>query len=198
MDGKICPVCKLHKPSSDFGPYNPSHAKPTIQSYCRTCKSKYTVDLRHRTGRVRPMQEAKDCSSYLGIYVAERVLSKFFNHITRMPINNPGYDFLCDKGFKIDVKSSCLHETNHGTTAPRWEFHSRKNKETDFFLCLGFNNREDLEPWHVWLIPGKLVNTQDSFSITNSQIPLANWAIYEKPLDKVLECCAEMRESIHG
>jgi hypothetical protein len=131
------------------------------------------------------------CPSYLGIHVAERALSKFFKNITRMPMNNIGYDYVCGKGFKIDVKCSCII---HGDV-DYWHFTINENQIADYFLCLAFDNREDLTPMHVWLIPGHIVNTLKGFSISNRTRSLHKWSKYERPLDKVITCCNEMKQT---
>lgn len=136
------------------------------------------------------MNKATECSAFLGIYVAERALSKFFDNITRMPYSNPDYDFICGKGFKIDVKSSCLH---HHTGNPYWLFNIKKNVVADYFLYLAFDSRESLEPQHVWLIPGDVVNTKQTNGITNTVTAMKKWEKYERPLDRVVMCCSEMR-----
>lgn len=148
----------------------------------------------HANGKVRPMSEAKDCSMYLGVFVAERALSKYFNHVKRMPYSNPGYDFECDRGFKIDAKSACLYNYNHEKRTAAWYVRIRKNVVADYFMVLLFNNRNDLEPMHLYLIPGRAINHLDTLSITNSPRSLARLAQYERPLDKVVSCCSEMRE----
>jgi hypothetical protein len=141
------------------------------------------------------MSESKDSPVYLGIYVAERALSKFFDHIERAPPNNPGYDFKCGRGKLIDAKSSCLRIYGHGRT-PRWQFSIAKNTIADYFLCLAFRDRETLEPMHVWLVPGCDVNDKKLVSVMNSPEGLAEWAKYERPLDKVMACCTEIGKTL--
>jgi len=138
----------------------------------------------------KPMSESKKSSWFLGVYVAERVLSRYFDNITRMPNNNPGYDYICGKGFKIDVKSACLQ---HHSTTPNWAFTIRYNTIADYFLCLAFDNRESLNPMHVWLIPMGKVCHLNGLCITNTYKSLSKWNEYEKSLDKVISCCNEMR-----
>ncbi len=58
------------------------------------------------------MSDNRECSSFLGCHIAEQVLSKTFKDVEIMPPSNPGYDFICNKGKKIDVKSSCLRYKN--------------------------------------------------------------------------------------
>lgn len=150
---------------------------------------------RHIRGENLPMSESKRCSSYLGVYIAERVLSKFFDHIERMPYGNPGYDFICGRGFKIDVKSSCLRIFNTHKRTPAWHFGLDQNIVADYFLCLGFDNRENLEPCHVWLIPGPVINHLILLAISSNPNTLKKWVQYEKPLDKVIACCNVLRST---
>jgi hypothetical protein len=143
----------------------------------------------HRTGKCRPMETATDCSLYLGVFIAERALSKFFDHIERMPTNNPGFDFLCGRGYKIDVKSACLTHTPN----QYWMVVINKNEAADYFLILLFDNRENLNPQHVLLVPGMVINHLTGISISNNPRYFAKWLQYEQPLDKVLTCCNAMR-----
>lgn len=137
------------------------------------------------------MEAARDSTSFLGVHIAERVLSKIFEHVNRMPYGNPGFDFVCGKGFKIDVKSSCL---NICTDRRLWDFSIKRNDIADYFLFLAFDNRHNLTPMHVWLIPGSNINQKIKVSITNSKKSLCKWSEYERPLDRVIACCDAMRE----
>ena len=60
---------------------------------------------------------------------------------------------------------------------------------SDYFLCLAFDNREKLNPEHVWLIPCSVV--KDQMGITISESALGRWNEYEliNTLDKVIGCC---------
>ena len=130
----------------------------------------------------------KDCPGFLGS-IAEEVLSYVYTNVERMGWGNPGYDFICGKGHKIDVKSSVL-------TAKRpnlWEFRINNNKIADYFLCLAFDNRDNLNPQHIWLLPGKIVNNKVGTSISKSTI--SKWSEYEQPLDKVISCCDIMKNN---
>ena len=105
-----------------------------------------------------------------------------------MPYGNPGFDFLCGLGFKIEVKSSCLRKNNS-----IWTFNIRGNKIADYFLLLAFNNRKELDPLHVWLIPGKILNEKLNFGISNKENSIKKWHQYERELDKIIACCATMK-----
>ena len=156
----------------------------------RARKNAYNLKRMHARGDRRPMKEAKDCASYLGVHVAERVLSSVFENVRRMPNNYPGYDFICGKGYKIDVKSSCLY---HKGDWNWWAFTIKYNKDADYFLCIAFDNRMDLNPQHIWLIPGRLINHKKALGISNRS--LAKWINYEKPIGEVIHCCESLKNS---
>ena len=128
------------------------------------------------------------CANFLGIHIAEQILSKIFKNIERMPNCNIGFDLLCGLNYKIDVKSSCFQKRKPN----RWQFGIKQNKIADYFLCLAFDNRNDLNPLHIWLIPGNIINHLHSLTFLESK--LNEWSKYEKPIDKVLLCCDKMKE----
>jgi len=129
----------------------------------------------------------KTCSLFLGVYVAERVLSHIFKEVEAMPIGNIGYDFVCSKGLKIDVKSSCIRKRKRETYSDYWLFHIRKNTIADHFLCVAFDNRTDLTPLHMWLIPSIEISHLTGLNISKSTV--SKWSQYELDIEKVLSCC---------
>ncbi len=142
-----------------------------------------------------PMSKNKECPAYLGIFLSERVLSKVFESVTRMPNNNVGYDFICKNDFKIDVKSACLQKYKANKAKDEykvWKFNIRHNKIADYFLLLAFNNRTDLEPQHIWLIKGtelireKEINECHYFTVFNTAKAIERISKYE--LKDKLEC----------
>lgn len=140
------------------------------------------------------MAENKYCALYLGIVVSERVLAATFKHVTRMQINHPGYDLICDKNKKIDVKSACRKPLK-GHKNKRWSFRIARNTQADYFLLLAFgDNRETLMPIHLWMVPGHVINMKVSMAITDSIESIKTWKTYEKSLDNVLTCCNAMKE----
>jgi len=134
------------------------------------------------------MSENKCCASFLGVHVAEQALRDYFEDMKQMPVGNPGYDFICKNGYKIDVKSSVLHK-GHGSPM-HWAFTIRKNAIADYFFCIGFDDRENLNPLHAWLIPGGKINHLKRFEIVNTTQSIRRWIDYEKPLDKIISACA--------
>ena len=159
------------------------------QYICRSCATKQEREILHRTGVYKPMSENKTCTAFLGIHVAERVLRHVFKDVEVMSNNNPGYDFICGGGYKIDVKSSCRHVRKDW--ADMWTFHIKKNQIAEYFLCLAFDNREDLNPEHIWLISSDKIN--DHVSVSISETTLARWDQYKLDINKVSACCNILR-----
>ena len=133
----------------------------------------------------RPMSENKECTAYLGVYVAEGALSQAFKNVVRMPNGNPGFDLICNRG-KIDVKSACREKTRN-----RWKFDIGRNIITDYFLCLAFDSRKNLNPLHAWLIPGSALNHLITASI--SQRTIHKWDAYRLDTTKVAMCCNALK-----
>jgi hypothetical protein len=138
------------------------------------------------------MSENRSCSSFLGIYVAEQLLSHLFKNVTRMPNNNPGFDFICGQGYMVDTKSCCNKTSPYGKIF--WTFTIKHNPVADYFLCIAFDNRIDLNPLHYWLIPGGVLSHLVKATISEST--LMKWAEYEKPIDEAICCCNTMKEGI--
>lgn len=142
----------------------------------------------HRKQGNRPLNENKKCALYLGVHVAERVLRHAFKDVEVMPYGNPGYDVICNGGYMIDVKSSCLNHSNRGYG---WQFNIKKNTVADYFLCLAFDNRDDLNPLHAWLLPGIKFNHLTGTGISPSTID--RWDDYQLDTSKIISCCNSMK-----
>lgn len=186
---RICKGCDL-KQSQAWNRDNPERAHNSSRLWTKANPEKKkasAIKYTRKKGAI-PYNENQECSSFLGVHVAERVLSRVFKDVERMPMNNPNYDFICNRGKKIDVKSACL---NHSKRGHRWQFHIKKNTVADYFLCLAFDNRDDLNPLHLWLIPGSVVNQSDSLSISLSTTNKLKE--YELDVCKVVKCCAVVR-----
>ena len=132
-----------------------------------------------------PMKENKECSSYLGVHINERLLRHYFNDVEVMPYGNHGYDFICNNGKKIDGKSSC------STKGGRWLFNIKHNIISDFFFCVAYDNREDLNPLHIWMLPGEKFNHRSSASIRPTTIH--KWDEYKQDIMGVIICCEEIK-----
>jgi hypothetical protein len=145
-------------------------------------RNKYSENY-HRLHGSLPMEENLSCSLYLGVVISEYILANIFKNVQVMSHGNPGYDFICMNNKRIDVKSGCRQKCTG--KSDRWYFTIKKNKIPDYFLCLAFDNREDLTPEHIWLIPGKDINNYTGVSITESR--LERWDYYKiNRLDEAL------------
>jgi hypothetical protein len=171
-----------------FNRAKPEKSADGYHSYCRACFSEYVKHRRHILNQNLPLNENPSCASYLGVYISETVLSKIYNSIARTPYGTRGYDFVCGKGLKIDVKSSC-----RGKNIPGWSFYPNKNHIADFFICLAFDSRENLIPLHVWIIPGPKVNHLTGFSIRDSA--LGAWKTFERPLGEIPELTSLLKRT---
>lgn len=185
----------------DLTPDNWHASLQKLRNYiCKTCfnnrrkawrkanpeKNRATYTRSNRKLGSRPFTENRGCSSFLGVHVAERVLGHVFKDVEQMPHNHPGYDFICNTWAKIDVKSSCLRKDNG------WNFNIKRNHEADYFLCLAFDNRKDLNPLYIWLIPGSKVSHHTSIGICPNTA--MKWEEYELDVSNVSTCCNAIKE----
>ncbi len=199
METKRCPRCSTEKPLDEF----PKHGTKA-HCYCKNCFNEYYRNHRHtkKYGTPYTPDDMKKSPVWLGYYVAQRALGKIFDNIQMMPLKNPGFDIICGRGYKIEVKASCLYhyKKNKGNLLPwrHWYFTIHKNRVADYFLLLAFGERENLEPLHVWLIPANELREKTGVSITDSHRSLSKWTKYERPIDKVVTCCSAMRDEIHA
>lgn len=146
--------------------------------------------LRRRANGGMSMSENVDSSMFLGVHVAEQVLRHMFKNVVQMPYGNHGYDFICGKGYLVDAKASCMIIRDRHS--PCWKFTIRKNKIADYFILLAFDNRNDINPLHIWMIPGDVIN--DSTGVSIATTTLDKWDEYRLDIDKVITCCNAMKE----
>ena len=183
---RICKVCNREKARA-WIELNPTKAKDSRARWRIANLDKmrtYSINHRRKVG-IQSYTKNKSCSVYLGVHIAERVLGHVFKDVTRMPINNPGYDFVCNRGKLIDVKSSC-QRNDLG-----WDFRIKRNTTADYFLCLAFDNRESLTPLHTWLLPGIKFSSFVGVSIRPSTIH--KWDAYKLDIESITTCCNTIR-----
>lgn len=120
---------------------------------------------------VIPMSKNKDCSAHFGVYIGEKLFERFlltiFEHVLITSYNDRGFDFVCknprqkfidkhrhfkletDKEYKIQLKVRCLRYRNKNSW---WDFtRIDYNNIPDFFILAGWDNRESLQPIHIWM-----------------------------------------------
>lgn len=174
---KVCFRCKQRLPLENFNKCKKEKNKDERHSYCKACFTKYVREHRHKQNENTEMSKNTKCSSYLGVYITETLLSKEFKNVERMPYGNKGYDFVCNKGLKIDAKSSCI---KNNFTKHYWNFCIKRNKIPDYFVCLAYDNRENLTPLHLWIIPGHVINHLTGLII--SETTMDKWKMYEREI----------------
>ena len=146
-----------------------------------TCYDEYVKVWKYYPGIPSPIKEDRMDNRFLGIYIGENAINKIFEGSKRMRPHNPGYDILCPKGYKIDVKATVLSRYN------TYIFDISKNKTADYFVMIGFNNIIDLEPLHLWIIGGNeklhtgtTINDKNKLVILNEPLYLEKYEKYEK------------------
>ena len=198
LNGDV-PRCRYCEKDLTDENWAPSKRKENSK-ICRECHSKRSQKWvaenheRHlanctRTSRKnghRSMHENKECPAYLGISVTEKLIYQYFRDAIRMRNGNPGYDIVCNRGKLIEVKSSCLLKGGG------WYFNIRYNTTAEYFVLVAWDNREDLNIQHVWLIPGEVLSHLKGTRISPSNVD--KWSQYEKDVTKMLACCNAMKE----
>ena len=165
-------------------------------------------EYRHNTGRQAPMQDNPDCSAWFGSFIAENYIIGTFEDPVKMPYGNPGYDWICKQGQKIDSKARCLEYKGIGWSG--WKFLIKYNNIADYFILSAWDNRDSLNPLHVWIFhKNDMVRKgrgccsgrvkfwkRDMFSITNTPEKLKEFAQFEVTgrLEKLKEICDRIKK----
>lgn len=153
----------------------------------------------YRTGRCLPMEVNEDCASWFGEYISQNYVMKTFEDPIKMPYGNPGFDWICKRGERIDHKGSCLICGNYGS--PHWFFNIMYNNMSDWFILSAWDNRDSLSPMHVWMfhkndmVRGRRFCEFEGFQVTNTPEKLKElekWEVTER-LDKLKELCHKNR-----
>lgn len=173
----VCDECKTYR----------SLKMKDYRDICVKCMHKGLTPLSDGwKSKLSDVTNNKSSPVYLGS-IAETILSNVYNDVQVMPNCNHGFDIICSRDMKIDIKSSAV-----GDKRGYWKFNINKNKVADYFLCIAFNNRCDLyNPVHLWLIPGHKVNHLISLSLRKGT--LDKWSKYELPLNKLAACCNNLK-----
>lgn len=159
--------------------------------------AEYVKILSHDKGIHVPMSENEECSTYFGIWIAENYIIKTFEDADKAPYGTIGYDWICNKGKKIECKARCLDSNN------AWDYpignrrNYNYNMVADYFIISAWDNRESLNPFHVWvfhrddIVRGEPFWMRMSISISNSEKVLKKFKKFEvtNRLDKLKELC---------
>lgn len=160
------------------------------------CKNwnEYQKELMYDKGIHSPLSDNKDCSYYFGLFIAQNYIIKTFEDPIEMPPNNPGFDWICKNGKKIDHKARCL--CNVGNCIG-WKFEIKYNNIADYFILSAWDNRDSLNPLRVWIfhkddiIRGKKFWKREFIWITNTPKSLIEFKKYEfsDRLEKLKDLC---------
>lgn len=152
---------------------------------------KLMENYRRKCG-MKPMSENKDCSLFLGTHVTERAIKPILPNAERMPHGHPKYDYLCSQGYKVDVKSATtsIHKVKNTL---QWKFKINKNIEADYFMCVAYNNRDDLNIIKMWMIPGRKINHLGQLSISPGSFE--KWSEYELDPKDATVCVEKIKNS---
>ncbi len=176
--------------------------------YLDKCKQKlgyedfneYQKELSWNKGLKSPMSENDNCNSYLGVVIGEessdKILIEIFGTIEKkMPYGNIGYDRIVKGRYKIDIKTSVLDNKLN-----RWTFDIYRNKTATHFLLIAFDNRDNLNIIHVWLIKGediirgRKLSLFSCLTISNNEIYMRNFEQYDY-INK-LKCLEDIQNKI--
>lgn len=147
----------------------------------RECKKEWTRRDNWNRGITEPMEINEKCSVHFGIFTGEYTYKRFLLAIFEYAKWNGGYrdrgiDFICkdprhefidkypqfklerNKEYNIQLKVRCL--VYAPDSSPRWNFHVDtynnfaidRNNIPDYFIFSAWDDRNNLEPLHIWMI----------------------------------------------
>lgn len=160
----------------------------------------YRRNWRYSKGESSPMSENQDCPSWFGVFIGENYVIQTFDNPIKMSYGNPGFDWLCKRGEKIDRKGRCLDFSKIYDWSG-WAFPIRYNNIADWFILSAWDNRDSLTPLHVWMfhkddiIRGEKFWMRDCITITNNHQKLIEFEEYEitNRLEKLKKICDKKR-----
>ena len=190
---KTCKKCGMILPISKFD--KKGCAKDGYRQNCKDCTNELRKEWRYKRGDNELPSPTHARNVWLGITIGEEVASRYFKNPRRAPYGTPGYDLICQNGFKIDVKLSTLNRNS-------WTFsmQNRTGEKPDYYLMIAMESGDTLTPRHIWLIPvGATVGNRklcERQSISVSPSTVSKLAKYEKPIDKLNCICDTMHNNI--
>ena len=190
--GTECKNCKKEL-ATKYHQEHREEEKEYFGEYYQKHKERIKKRVKEREKQKRgchTMYKNKSCAQYLGVVIAERLCKHLFKDVEMMPHGFPGYDIVCNRGKKINVKAACITLTP--SKNPRWQFKINCNTTADFFICVAFDNRTDLNPLHLWMIPGSEINKKGNTSISPPTIH--KWDEWKMEINDAQICCTEMKK----
>ena len=155
-------------------------------------------EWKHKTGRCLPKEFNEDCSIHFGDFT-ENLMIQTFEDPIKMRHGNPGFDWICKEGYKIDNKGACLV---YRECTSYFEFPIRCNNIADVFILSCWDNRDSLNPLNIFvfykndIVKGRKFYKFESFIITNTPKKLKElekWEVTDR-LYKLKEICNRLKE----
>lgn len=202
-----------------FKDYN-EYIRKERNEYKRNWKRQY----RWNKGISEPMEFNESCPSYFGVSFGEELFRRFlltiFEHVKKTGYIDKGIDFICkspkyefvdkhlqfklerDKEYSMQLKVRRLQSVSMGND--NFHFPINYNHIPDYFILVGFNNREDLNPAHIWLIykddiiRGRKFWRRNSFSVVNVPQHIIEFEKYElkDELEIINKLCNQLKEEM--
>lgn len=118
------------------------------------------------------MTKNKKCPKFLRISIGGRLCKHYFRDVEIMPRSERGYDIVCNKGKKIDVKMSCA-TLKKNSKNQSFNFKIEKNKTADHFILIALDNGNDINILNLWIVPAHEINNKSN--ITTSIKTMHKW-----------------------
>ena len=153
---------------------------------------------KHKAGICLPKEFNEDCSVHFGDFT-ENLMIQTFEDPIKMPYGNPGFDWKCKNGDKIDNKGICLMCRGY---SPYFAFPIRCNNIADVFILSCWDDRNSLNPLHIFafhkndIVRGRKFCKFELFVITNTPKKLKElekWEVTDR-LNKLKEICNVLKE----
>ena len=190
---KTCSACGFVLPISKFD--TQCCTKDGYRTICKDCCNKRRKQWRYRVGEDKPASSTHARNVYLGITIGEEIASRYFKNPVKAPYGTPGYDLVCQNGFKIDVKLATIGKNGSWTFGIK----NRTGTKPDYYLFLAMESIETMNIQHIWLIPSNAIIGQrelsgrTSFGISPTTVH--KLAKYEKPIDRIDCICNTWKSS---
>lgn len=153
-------------------------------------------EYKHRIGKHLPREFNEECTAWFGEFT-ENLMIQTFEDPIKMPYGNPGFDWKCKNGDKIDNKGRCLRYDKRPGRSSSWIFQIEYNNIADWFILSAWDDRDSLTPLHVWafrkddMVRGRKFWRREGFGVTNTPEALKElekWEVTDR-LDKLKELC---------
>lgn len=183
----------------------------------------YQRQYYHHTGRSFPMEEYYPMR--FGILIGEELFKRFLEELIFENVkyvggyHDGGLDFICknpkkefierysqfklvrNKEYRVQLKVRCL---SYEDGRIRWDFNILYNNVADIFILSAWDNRESLQPIHIWLfhrediIRGRKFYRRERFYILDKSEYLEKLEKYElkDKLERLKELCNKLKEDI--